>query len=144
MQRRTVIFECRNYGYELRDAVLDSALDAALDAARAAWQHWHICSSESMRVLVLTTSQPVISLLSSSLSTKSESFCCFKYLSMIIYMTWTLVEHRGRGRRYSAVVVFLRLSYQKKIIITMVSIVCNLYETLHCYFIGFDLHFNYF
>ena len=79
MQRRTVIFECKTYGNELRDAVLD----AALDAARLAWQHSHSCSSECMRVLVLTTSQPVISFLSSSLNTNSESFCCLNYLSSV-------------------------------------------------------------
>ena len=91
MQRRTVIFECKNYGNELRDAVLD----AALDAARLAWQHSHSCSSEFKRVFVFTTSQPVISFISSSLSINSESFCCFNYLSSVRWTTSMLATDLG-------------------------------------------------
>ena len=117
MQRRTVIFECKNYGNELRDAVLD----AALDAARLAWQHSHSCSSEFKRVFVFTTSQPVISFISSSLSINSESFCCFNYLSSVRWTTSMLATDLGVNIRWP---IFNITAHQDQ---------CSPFETFWCY-----------
>ena len=67
----TDLIKYRNYGFNGIDTALINALFAT-DLA------WHIASSELLRALVLITSQPVISFLSSNLSTNSESFYCFQ------------------------------------------------------------------
>ena len=77
--RNTDLIKYRNYWNEFNGR--DQVLINALFATHLAWQ---IASSELIRVLVLITSQPVISFLSSNLSTNSESFYCFQYLFSII------------------------------------------------------------